>query len=139
MEAGRGNLRKNNHTASGYSDYILEKLELGEFSGKFKDDWRRKLSDFDENSTYFSQMDQISFTGNINFLVLGLLCFIKKFGRHGRNFTDSVRPSCSGKEIKILHWGRTFQLWRWGSLGCDRSSSLPLIDRRGVKKGDYTR
>jgi hypothetical protein len=44
---------KNNHTTAGYSDYILEKLELGEISGKFKDDWRRKLSDFDENSTYF--------------------------------------------------------------------------------------
>jgi hypothetical protein len=42
---------KNNHTTAGYSDHILEQLELGEISGKFKDDWRRKLSDFDENST----------------------------------------------------------------------------------------
>ena len=33
----------NSHNISNYSDHILKELDMGEFSGKSKDDWRRKL------------------------------------------------------------------------------------------------
>jgi hypothetical protein len=101
--------QKNEHTTTGYSDHILEQLELGEISGKFKEEWRRKLSDFDEHSTYF-------FTGGSNKLYMekkhfsaGGFCVSSKKTRatHTQFYTQRAIQLFRKKEIKICSLERS--------------------------------
>ena len=97
---------KNSHTIADYSDHILEQLDLGENSGKFKEDWRRKLEDFDENSTFFfTDGSSKLYRKKSTFSSWGFCVSSKHSGD-----TDSILHTACGpvvlkKKSRFCHWG----------------------------------